>query len=127
MARLHGLLRRHVELITSGVPVPRIILSEDVFTGSPQHRKRIHSLYHAYLDEIRQMIEEGQSQGLIRRELGAPTLALMWLGLVQSPAILWLLGRGQFDLRQHCDQAWKVFATAIQPDRPLTRRPNQSR
>ena len=41
----------------------------------------------------------------------------MWLGLVQTPAILWLVGRQGFDLRQHCERTWQLFAEAIQPSR----------
>jgi AcrR family transcriptional regulator len=115
VAQLHEALTRHANLIASGVPIPRIILSEDVFTGSPRHRKRVHAIYQTYLTEIATITRSGQEQGLIRRELPAATLATMWLGLVQSPAILWLLGQGDFDLQQHCECAWQLFAEAMQP------------
>ena len=106
-----------MDLIASGVPVPRIILCEDVFTGSPRHRRRVQAIYQAYLGEIAAIIRDGQNQNLIRRELAADTLSLMWLGLVQTPAILWLVSREGFDLRQHCERAWQLFAEAIQPSR----------
>jgi AcrR family transcriptional regulator len=117
VAQLQQALARHVDLIASGVPVPRIILCEDVFTGSPRHRRRVQAIYQAYLGEIAAIIRDGQNQNLIRRELAADTLSLMWLGLVQTPAILWLVSREGFDLRQHCERAWQLFAEAIQPSR----------
>lgn len=120
VAQIHEVLARHVALITSGTPVPRIILSEDVFTGSPRHRKRVHAIYQAYLKEIAAMVRRGQKQGLIRRELKPTTLAMMWLGLVQSPAILWLLGQGDFNLARHCERAWVLFANSIQTKRAQT-------
>lgn len=110
---LHETLLRHLNLITSGVPVPRIILSEDVFTGNARHLKRIRAIYQVYLGEIAALIRAGQKQGLIRPELAAHSLALMWLGLVQSPAVIWLLGQGDFDLEQHCERAWLLFAETI--------------
>lgn len=112
---LHAVLMRHVELISNGLPVPRIILSEDIFTGLPRHRKRVHAIYQNYLAEVGTIVKEGQKQNLIRSELAAETLSLMWLGLVQSPAILWLVGQGKFDLKKHCEQAWKLFAEMIRP------------
>jgi AcrR family transcriptional regulator len=112
---LHEVLTRHVELISGGVPVPRIILSEDVFTGLPRHRKRVQAIYQNYLVEIGAIIRDGQNQNLIRSDLAPETLSLMWLGLVQSPAILWLVGQGKFDLKKHCEQAWKLFAEMIRP------------
>ena len=117
VVQLQHTLVRHVELIGSGVPVPRIILCEDVFTGSPRHRKRVQAIYQAYLGEIAAIIRDGQQQNLIRRELVPDTLAMMCLGLVQSPAILWLVSRESFDLRQHCERAWQLFAETIRPVR----------
>jgi AcrR family transcriptional regulator len=45
VAQLREALARHVDLISSGVPIPRIILSEDVFTGSRRHRRRVQAIY----------------------------------------------------------------------------------
>jgi AcrR family transcriptional regulator len=110
---LREVLIRHVELISGGVPVPRIILSEDVFTGNPRRRKRVHAIYQTYLGDIATIILDGQRLNMIRNELPADTLALMWLGLVQSPAILWLVSQGGFDLRKHCERAWELFVELV--------------
>ena len=114
VACLHEVLTRHVQLIHGGIPVPRIVLSEEVFTGRPRHRKRVHEIYQNYLGEIAAIIQDGQHKNLIRRELAAETLSMMWLGLVQSPAILWLVSSGGFDLQQHCERAWQIFSGMIQ-------------
>lgn len=113
LSQLHAVLVRHVDLILSGVPIPRIILSEDVFTGSPRHRRRVHAIYQRYLGAIADIIRAGQERGAIRLELSPEALAMAWLGLVQSPAILWLLGENAFDLKQQCESAWAVFAAGI--------------
>jgi len=117
LRRLREVLRRHAELITSGVPVPRIILSEDVFTGRARHRRRVEAIYADYLGAIAQIIRQGQDQRLIRRDCSPEVLSKIWLGLVQSPAILWLIGDAGFDLRQHCESAWRLFADALRPAR----------
>ncbi len=116
LTRLRDVLMRHVDLIASGVPVPRIILSEAVFAGHPRHRKRVQKIYQNYLAAIALIFRDGQEQGLIQGKLSPETLSIMWLGLVQSPAILWLLGHGKFDLKQHCKRAWQLFAAAIYAD-----------
>lgn len=116
LTRLRDVLMRHVDLIASGVPVPRIILSEAVFAGHPRHCKRVQKIYQNYLAAIALIFRDGQEQGLIQGKLSPETLSIMWLGLVQSPAILWLLGHGKFDLKQHCKRAWQLFAAAIYAD-----------
>lgn len=113
--QLHDLLRRHVALITSGVPVPRIILSEDVFKSNTPHRKKVQDIYRQYLGRIAAMVRVGQQRKLIARRCGPQTFAMMWLGLVQSPAILWLLSEGGFDLARHCEAAWSQFVHVLQP------------
>lgn len=111
---LHGILQRHVVLIASGrLPVPRIVLSEDIFTGNPRHRLKVWGIYQSYLGAITAIVRKGQELGTIRRELSALTLARMWLGLVQSPAILWLLSGVGFDLTRHSERAWELFRLAI--------------
>jgi len=122
LCRLREVLRRHAELISSGVPVPRIILSEDVFTGRARHRRRVEAIYADYLGAIAQIIRQGQELGLIRRDCSPELLSKMWLGLVQSPAILWLISDAGFDLRQHCESAWRLFAAALRPPRRAARK-----
>jgi AcrR family transcriptional regulator len=119
---LHEILMRHVELIRGGIPVPRIILSEDVFTGLPRHRKRVHAIYQNYLREVAAIIRDGQNRKLIRCDLTADTLSIMWLGLVQTPAIIWLLGGADFGLRRHCERVWQLFAESLPPSRPRVRK-----
>jgi hypothetical protein len=106
------------------VPVPRIILSEAVFTGHPRHRKRVQEIYQNYLAQIATIFREGQEQGLIQGTHKPQALSVMWLGLVQSPAILWLLGQGDFDLKQHCESAWDLFAGAIRSSHSGAANPN---
>jgi AcrR family transcriptional regulator len=113
LARLRAMLLGHVELVAGGIPIPRIILSEAVFTGKTRHRRRVLAIYRAYLGEVAEVIRDGQKQGSFSNKTKPETLSLMWLGLIQPPAILWLLNRGSFDLREHCQRAWQVFADTI--------------
>ena len=91
-------------LSAAAFPFRASFSAEDVFTGSRRHRRRVQAIYQAYLGGIAAIIRDGQDRKLIRRKLAADTLSLMWLGLVQTPAIVWLVGRQGFDLRQHCER-----------------------
>jgi len=111
---LHEVLTRQVQLILGGIPVSRIVLSVDVFTGRPRHRKRVQEIHRNYLGEIAAIVMDGQHKNLIRRELAAETLSMILLGLVQTPAIHWLVSPGGFDLQQHCERAWHILPGMIQ-------------
>jgi hypothetical protein len=66
-----------------------------------------------YLDEVAAIIREGQQQTLIRAELNAATLSVMFLGLIQPTAILWHLRNGKFDAAKHVEKAWPIFCKSI--------------
>lgn len=111
--RLQSLLRRHAQLIVHEVPIPRVVFSEEIFNGHRQRRQRVHQIFQRYLGRIADLIREGQAQGEIRAELSPDTLSVMFLGLVQPAAILWLLSHGEFDPIRHAERAWPCFAEMI--------------
>jgi len=114
--RLHHLLSRHVQLVRGEVPIPRVAFSEEAFAGSSTRRRKVYQLFKRYLDGIAGLIHEGQESGGIRTDVAADPLAVMFLGLVQPAAILWVMSDGQFDIESQTETAWRVFRQAIQPD-----------
>ncbi len=114
LERLHALLMRHVALVQNGVPIPRVVFSEEIFTGHRKRRQRVHQIFQQYLGRVAGMIQEGQRAGAIRSEFSPVTLSVMFLGLVQPSAILWLMSEGEFDFPQHVQNAWQVYCRMIQ-------------
>lgn len=112
--RLHDMLMRHVHLVQNGVPIPRVVFSEEIFTGHKKRRQRIHKIFHEYLSNVGELIQEGQAAGEIKSEFSSQTLSMMYLGLVQPSAILWLISEGKFDFTQHVENAWLIYCQMIQ-------------
>jgi AcrR family transcriptional regulator len=124
LERLRLLLVRHVRFVQHEVPLPRVVFSEEVFHGPRPRRQRVYRLFRDYLANIAQLIREGQDAGHIRADLPAETLSLMFLGLIQPAAILWLMSDGEFDVARHAEEGWQVFAATIQcPDGITCRHP----
>lgn len=113
--RLRRLLMRHVRLIRENAALPRLVLSEHVFSGHPERSRRVHAIVREYLHAVAEIVGEGQACGQVDPELDPDTLAVMFLGLVQPAAILWQLSEGRFDVTRHAHRAWRVFEQAIQP------------
>lgn len=137
LERLHWLLQSHVQLVQNDVPIPRVIFSEEIFTGDLKRRRRVHAIFRQYVAGVARLIVAGQEAGAIQRALAPDTLAMMFLGLVQPSAILWLMSGGEFDLAAQVENAWQAFRQMIQsapapgrppagPARPRTR-PRPSR
>jgi AcrR family transcriptional regulator len=113
---LRRLLMLHAQLIRENEGVPRIIFSEEIFSGSRERKAAVHEIIRGYLKRVADIVKRGQKEGQIRRGLDAPTVALMFLGLVQPPALLWQLSNGGIDITKHAERAWQIFADAIRAD-----------
>jgi len=113
MERLQRILKRHVETLRENRAIPRIIFTEDVFTGNPKRRNKVYGIVVGYLEGLNQIIRDGQEKGHIRSDMDSKTIALMFLGMIQSGAILWFLSDGKFDIANQLEKNWNVFKEAI--------------
>jgi AcrR family transcriptional regulator len=122
LERLERVLMAHVKLIRSDVPIPRVVFSEAVFTGHRRRRKGVHRMFQEYLGQVADIIREGQRAGRLRAGLAPDTLSVMFLGLVQPAAILYVMNGGKFDVIGHAERAWQIFSEMIQADklRPMS-------
>jgi AcrR family transcriptional regulator len=113
LERLRLLLMLHVQMIRENQGIPRIIFSEDAYSGHPERKAKVLRMIRTYLDAIAGIVRQGQRCKRIRRDLEPPTVALMFLGMIQPAAILWHLSDGAFDVTKHTEKAWKIFSEAI--------------
>lgn len=111
--QLRLLLKRHVQFIAENHALPRVIFSEEVYEGRPGRRRAMFRTIQEYLDRVADIIRKGQTDGRIRTDVDASTVAVMFLGLIQPAAILCHMSEGSFDVTGHTDRAWVIFAEAI--------------
>lgn len=114
LERIHRLLRRHLQLVVDYRAIPRILFSDEVYSGQPQLKAKLYSIMQGYLDQIGKIAREGQKRNRIRSEIAPETIAVMFMGLVAPSAFLWHLSDGGFNVPRHGERAWKVFSAAIQ-------------
>lgn len=113
--QLKRLLALHVRLILDYQALPRLIFSGDIYAGHPERKKRIYETVNKYLDEVGQLIQEGQRLGVITPDLDPAMLSVVFLGLIQPTAILWHLSDGEFDAGKQAERAWPFFCEALKP------------
>jgi AcrR family transcriptional regulator len=118
IARLHRLLSLHVSLLTTQPGILRVIFSEEISGGKSARRARVFRTVRAYLTGVEDIIRQGQAAGSVKPDLDPPTLALMFLGLIQPAAILAHLSDGELDVATHVQKAWNVYAGALRPGPP---------
>ena len=112
---LKDVLMRHIRFLREGkvISVPRMIFSDDVHGDNPERKRRVLGVLSKYTGEVAEIVRLGQSQGRIRPELDAQTVAMMLFGIIVPAGILWHLTEGGFDVTRHAQRAWKLFAAAI--------------
>jgi AcrR family transcriptional regulator len=125
---LHRLLERHTRLIRDNRALPRVVLSDEYHVGHPERRERLLGVFSGYLDGVGDIMRQGQSRGLIRSDVNARSLAILFLGLIQPAGVLWTLSDGRFDATGQARAAWPVFEQAIRaPARARAGRTPRSR
>jgi AcrR family transcriptional regulator len=112
--RLRRLLDRHVRLIRQNVAIPRVVFSEEMFSGNRPRRQRVYQLIQGYLSQVAGLVSEGQQAGSLRSDLSADTVSVMFLGMIHPAVILWLTSDGAFDVNDHAAKAWPPFAQMLQ-------------
>jgi AcrR family transcriptional regulator len=111
--RLKQILVRHVGLILENHAIPRIIFSEEVYSGNSDRKARLHRNIEAYLMKISEIVRQGQQDKHIRNDVDPATISVMFLGIIQPAAILWHISDESFDVAKHVEKAWKIFKEAL--------------
>ena len=112
---LKDVLMRHIRFLREGkvISVPRMVFSDDAHADNPARKRRVLRVFEQYTGQIGEIVRLGQSQGGIRPELDAQTVAMLLFGIIAPAGILWHLTEGGFDVTRHAQRAWKLFSTAV--------------
>jgi AcrR family transcriptional regulator len=112
--RLKLLLVRHIGLILENHAIPRIIFSEEVYSGNSDRKTKLNREIGAYLKRISEIIQQGQREKRIRNDVDPMTVAVMFLGIIQPAAILWHISDETFDVSKHAEKVWKIFKESLE-------------
>ena len=113
--RLKRLLMLHIRLIRGNRGILRVAFSEEVMSGPPPRKAKVYAMVRAYLQEVAEIVHQGQEAGVIRTDLEPNMVAVAFLGLIQPAAILWQLSGGEFEVTDQAERAWEIFAAGIAP------------
>ena len=112
---LKDVLMRHIRFLREGkvISIPRMIFSEDAHGDNPDRKRRVLHVFRQYTGQVAELVRLGQSQGSIREDLDAQTVAMMFFGIIVPAGILWHLTDGGFDVTRHAQRSWQLFLSAI--------------
>jgi len=104
---------RHLEYIEDHPGNARLLFSDDIHFDDQQLRELLRGVVEERKRFIQEIIEEGQTQGVIKSDLDPGGIALMFIGLIQTRVLLWSLSGRDFSLTQDSEELWKVFSQSI--------------
>ncbi|MDM8523835.1 TetR/AcrR family transcriptional regulator [Desulfococcaceae bacterium HSG8] len=110
--KLHNLVRRHLEEFQrnkSMAVVYQAVTHENSVVVKPQIRE----VSKMYLDLVAEIIEKGQEEGSIRRDLYIGLVKRFILGAVESAINNWLHSGGKYDLVSMSDPLIDLFIRGI--------------
>jgi AcrR family transcriptional regulator len=113
LERLKRLLALHMHLILEYQALPRLFFSGDLYAGRPERKANLYGIVKSYLAEVAEIIRRGQKGNSIRLDLDPDAVSVVFLGLIQSTAILWHLSEGEFNVGRQVERAWPIFLEAI--------------
>jgi AcrR family transcriptional regulator len=120
LEQLNLLLMRHIRMIREFQAIPRIVFSDEILAAYPLRRSAMYNIIQEFLAQLAQLVERGQRAGEINPDLDPDTVAVLFLGLVQPPVLLWTLSDGRFDFARQTKKAWQIFKKAIAVETPKT-------
>lgn len=112
--RLKLILTRHIRLILENHAIPRIIFSEEVYSGNTDRKAKLNRKIDRYLNKISEIIQKGQHENRIRKDVDPATISVMFLGIIQPAAIIWHISNEAFDVAKHGEKAWRIFKESME-------------
>jgi AcrR family transcriptional regulator len=113
LEQLRRLSRLHIQMIKEFQAIPRLVFSDELTASYPYRKSAVYAIIQTFLVQVESLVREGQVQGHIKPDLNPATVAVLFLGLVQPPIVLWHLSNGTFDAAGHTDRVWAIFQSAI--------------
>jgi AcrR family transcriptional regulator len=113
LGRLGALFMLHMTMLADNPAFPHVVFAQFSQADRPEGWHRLRDTMCAYVQEVVQIVEEGQREGEIRSDLPAKTAAVMFIGLVLPAAMLHRLSEGDFDTASHIETAWPAFARCM--------------
>lgn len=104
---------RHLEYIEDHPGNARLLFSDDIHFDDQQLRELLRGVVEERKRFIQEIIEEGQTQGVIKSDVDPGGIALMFIGLIQTRVLLWSLSGRDFSLTQDSEELWKVLSQSI--------------
>ncbi|MEF8799117.1 MAG: TetR/AcrR family transcriptional regulator [Candidatus Bipolaricaulota bacterium] len=103
----------HLEYIEDHPGNARLLFSDDIHFDDQKLRGLLRDVVEERKRFIQEIIEEGQTQGVIKSNVDPGGIALMFIGLIQTKVLLWSLSGRNDPLTRDGEELWEVLSQSI--------------
>ena len=113
LAKLRRLVHLHMSMMEKNPRLAEVIQVE--LRQSSKFMKEYQNVkFLAYLQVIAEVIEEGQREGLIHKEVSPAVFKRMLFGALDELALQWVLSKRRYSLSQVAEQVTDIFLHGIE-------------
>ncbi len=113
--KLRNLIRCHLEEFQKDMDMAIVYQSETRRTHNKLVEEQINDLTRTYLGLVSEIIEQGQEEGSMRKDLYLGLVKRFILGAVEEVINTWVLAGGQYDLTSMADPLADLYLRGIGP------------
>ena len=117
LERIHRFLMRQLKLIHESPAIPIVVFSQGLFSEVSERRQKMFAGLNEFRRRLASIVQIGQKEGRIRKDVPPETIVLFWIGILQPAALLYHLSNGKYDIEKHGKKAWKLYREMIVPRR----------
>jgi TetR/AcrR family fatty acid metabolism transcriptional regulator len=112
VGKLRNLIRRHLEEFQSDMNMA-IVYQAETHQSIRLFEEQIKEMSKMYLDIVSEIVEQGQEEGVIRKDLYLGLVKRFIIGAVDEVINTWLHSGGKYDLVSMADPLVELFMRGI--------------
>jgi AcrR family transcriptional regulator len=113
LATLENIMINHISSIQQRKGVSFQVIAEIISLGDKKLNKKIYDVIVNYIEKIREILEAGIKEGVVRSNADLDSAALLFFSMTQGLVNLWSLSHYRFDLLEKYQTLWTVYRKAI--------------
>lgn len=118
LEQLHYLFEMQLRMVSENFIIPRIFHTENTLEPYPVTREKVGELFSTIHGNLGDIVVQGQRAGVIRGDVDRRAVVPMFIGMFKSAAaIVFFAGREKFDMELHLRDSWKLFSSAVSPNK----------
>ena len=113
LKKMERIFNLHLSYINDNKGIPRVVFSSEILF-TKEIRKKLSSFVDRYLKMLSVILEEGTTDGSIRKGINSKAMAGLFIGMIQLNALRWFMNDFHFPLAREAGKLWQTYKRNIE-------------